>query len=814
MFLRQVDAQTIIGYVIPPEGEEPSQQARFIDVDGENGEAVFVLTIDDQGVMTFVQYHQINHATDGSTPADHDDTQIDTGEFAIRGEDGTPLINVRITDYDGDHATQPVNLVIQDDGPMFCGVDWGCDNDSKYGKGIIDEDKLDPNGNHDWAPGDDKGGKHADGKINFDFGVDKPGHVEVQALTVKDSDNQILLAVTFSYVEDEFGNRTYTVDGDSDLKTADGHPIEIEASFDASTGQLTLIGRDTVDDSEAFTYTLQTTGDDTGEFSFCLNEPLYHPYTNSDFNNDGPEKSFEDNLKFDLTVRGYDVDGDWADGSVCINVDDDSPKAECDYECVVEGGDGEDRNYATGNVVTGDGDTIFGNDDNSLDGNADSPGADQPYTISKLVHGDPAQTYILVDNGDGTFHVEKGGATLPNAGPESFDGSKLTIPTDEGGTLEIIMVSATQSEVGDYKYTVPENADHDHDIHAGPHDLAESMSAAFDEVSDWETSFGGAGITLVPTGGVLALRDLDVSGPEYRGIGVGSGDGDNSEVDNNGTDEKLTLLIANPTNNIELTIGALYDGGPDDGRRGDPPLGGLQRRHPDCVRPDPGHRDRPGDARHRHPAAVQPGRAEAVDNGQGESANNSDFVLVNAEICCPQDKFTEEFDYTLRDADGDEACATLKVDVKDTEPKVPHHDAAHLRQRRRGRPAEGYRQQRLTAGCAGQQRFVQRQHSVHSGRRSGDHRAQRRRRPRHRPAHARRPEGPRDLGFGHQHPDRLRRRHRCERCRQSGLQDAGDGCHHRRVRVRLAAGGQARRQGAHRHRQHGEPVRRVLPGQS
>ena len=36
------------------------------------------------------------------------------------------------------------------------------------------------------------------------------------------------------------------------------------------------------------------------------------------------------------------------------------------------------------------------------------------------------------------------------------------------------------------------------------------------------------------------------------------------------------LLIANPTNNIELTIGALYDGGPDAGARRTS-VGGLQR---------------------------------------------------------------------------------------------------------------------------------------------------------------------------------------------------------------------------------------------
>src|SRR6185295_14200185 len=38
--------------------------------------------------------------------------------------DGTPLIHVRISDFDGDHATQPVNLAIQDDGPLFKQVEY------------------------------------------------------------------------------------------------------------------------------------------------------------------------------------------------------------------------------------------------------------------------------------------------------------------------------------------------------------------------------------------------------------------------------------------------------------------------------------------------------------------------------------------------------------------------------------------------------------------------------------------------------------------------------------------------------------------
>src|SRR6185295_14399015 len=40
--------------------------------------------------------------------------------------------------------------------------------------------------------------------------------------------------------------------------------------------------------------------------------------------------------------------------------------------------------------------------------------------------------------------------------------------------------------------------------------------------------------------------------------------------------------------------------------------------------------------------------------------------------CCPTEKFQEQFEYTLRDGDGDESCATLKIDVKDTEPTREH----------------------------------------------------------------------------------------------------------------------------------------------
>ncbi len=678
VYVRQLDAHTIVGYVNAPELQE-SFQAAVLDEEGPQlptGEvAVFVIHIEDDGTLTFLQMHQLNHDVDGPTFPDHDDP------FSITDSNGDPIIFVRATDYDGDHAVQPVNLTIEDDGPKFCGVDWGHDYDSKNGVGLIDEDKLSPNGNNDMAPGDDKGGTHTDGKIEFNFGVDQPGHLDVQGLKVTDSAHQTVLDVSFVYDKD---TNTYDVQGANDLRTADGHLIELHVELNEITGQLTLTGVDSEDASEAFVYTLQTTGYNAGEFTFCLNEPLQHPYHDPDSQNDGPQKSYEDNLNFDLTVRGYDIDGDWADGCITIKVDDDSPKSVCDYDCVVEGTHGDPQtetqvlNFATGNIVTGSHDTIFGDDANNLDGNQDHPGADQPYTISKLSHD--GNEYNLIDNGDGTFSVTKNGGN-PLDGDESFDGKVLHIPTHEGGTLDIVLVSPTQSEVGDYKYTVPEFAEHDHDKFGGPATLAESAGDGFDEVSEWTQSFANAGIHLEMNTGALGLRTLDVSGPEYRGIGINVGGGDNSEVDNNGPDEVLTIRFDTPTDNAKVLLGALYDGGPDAGYQeivlwqvfdagntliaSGQVLGsqtGLVPLDIDTNGVDFDH------------IVLTP-----LNNGAGSnSANNSDFVLVNVETCCPQDKFAEQFDYTLRDADGDESCATLTVDVKDTQPTIPTETSGGL----------------------------------------------------------------------------------------------------------------------------------------
>src|SRR6185436_7518222 len=297
-----------------------------------------------------------------------------------------------------------------------------------------------------------------------------------------------------------------------ELHTADGQLIEIVQSGPDGDGVITWQGVVAGSDpaQEAFKLTIDTAGDNIGDFDFCLSLPLQHPYHDSDSKNDGPEKSFEDNLKFDFTVIGTDADGDAATGHIKINVDDDSPVAECDLDCVTEGTHGEgELNFATGNVVTGNGDTIFGDDDNNLDGNQDHPGADQPYTISKLDHcGD---CYLLVQDEEGNFHVEKNGVQLPEdgSGDANFDPASgiLHIPTHEGGTLDIVLVSEVQSEVGDYKYTVPANAEHDHDIHFGP-EVSASIALG-SNVADWQAAFGGISVSAL-NGSLVIKSPIDV----------------------------------------------------------------------------------------------------------------------------------------------------------------------------------------------------------------------------------------------------------------------------------------------------------------
>ncbi len=92
VFLTQTDDHTLEGYANVPNGEEGTTQV-----------PVFTIQIDNSGDLTFTLHHQVQNSN--SQPTD------------ILDANGNPLVYVRITDGDGDHAYSSVDLKIDDSKP-------------------------------------------------------------------------------------------------------------------------------------------------------------------------------------------------------------------------------------------------------------------------------------------------------------------------------------------------------------------------------------------------------------------------------------------------------------------------------------------------------------------------------------------------------------------------------------------------------------------------------------------------------------------------------------------------------------------------
>lgn len=273
ILLEQFNAQVIVGY-IEPTGDAAGHML-----------PAFVLQMLDDGQVLFVQTLPFGHAIDGPTPEDHDDS------ITILGADGvTQLIHVRATDYDGDHATLPLTITIQDDGPVHLSTDFDTGN-------IISEDDLTDSGSAEQLAAV-ANGLSATGNIEFDFGVDGAGGLSIGALTITDGADQSIDL--------------------KDLRTADGHQITIAESVDATTGVITWEGviKDGPDAGQkAFTFTLDGSGDNIGDFAFTLHAALEHPFT-------GEES--EDNLFLNFNVIATDADGDTTESTVAIGMEDES----------------------------------------------------------------------------------------------------------------------------------------------------------------------------------------------------------------------------------------------------------------------------------------------------------------------------------------------------------------------------------------------------------------------------------------------------------------------------------------------------------
>jgi hypothetical protein len=268
---------------------------------GGTGDIVLAFHVDSDGEVTMAQYRAVNHGQDGN----NHDAEIFMSPYALG-------VTISVTDKDGDTATKTEDIScrisIDDDGPKFKEVDFGHDGDSDR----LDEDLLPVVGNGDNAPGDDSGGVHTDGTIEFNFGSDKAGTLSIEALTVTDSaGNPVSLA---------------------NLHTADGRTLAYAVSPPDVNGVVTVTAvvapAQTGAGQPVFTLTLDTSGGNIGDFNFDLHQALEHPYNDNNFKNNGPDTTYEDNLKFDFTIEATDGDGDHTTGHLTFNIDDDSPNAD------------------------------------------------------------------------------------------------------------------------------------------------------------------------------------------------------------------------------------------------------------------------------------------------------------------------------------------------------------------------------------------------------------------------------------------------------------------------------------------------------
>lgn len=385
------DGLTIVGYVVYTDEYEESTYEK----------PIFAATIDDPatGAFTFYLLGNIDH----TDPTTEDNFVLNLGYTA--------------TDSEGDAAAGILAVNIDDDSPVL-GYS-GCEYDSVNSENVyvptayVDEDDLKP-GNDDSAGGDDWGYNPYYVYLPISFGADGPA-----------AENALVLSA--AGITDQNG-QTLT-SGDQPLQYV----------WDAATQTLTAyIGTvDTESYQEIFTLQVDYVGDYGAELLFTLKGPLDHPENDTE--------SPEDNLVFNVTYTAFDGDGDSVQGTLAVNVDDDSPVAGADSAVVfagesvtidVTGNDsvGADRpgTWSNGGSYTFDADGkepgVYNDTYTLTDGDND----EATGNISVQVLGRPVVNFTDGETNVDSLIVDEDGSVTVYFEAEAQAGSELTALTVTG----------------------------------------------------------------------------------------------------------------------------------------------------------------------------------------------------------------------------------------------------------------------------------------------------------------------------------------------------------------------------------------------
>ncbi len=560
---------------------------------------IFTLQVQTNGDYTFTLQESLDHfdPTTGATPSNEETLTLDFSSIIIP------------TDQDGDaiSVTSAFTINVIDDVPVI----------GTSEAALVDEDEL-ATGNMDAATDDDATVTNATidtdsdettvgGSLNIDFGADDANAVLNGGTSAGDGDR----AVTFS------ADAVATL---AALALTSGSEL---ITYALSLDKTVLTA--TADGETVFKVTLSDDGD--GSYIFDLSGPIDHPAGLSENDVD---------LTFNFTAT--DSDGDSADGSFVVTVDDDLPKLVGTVTDTVE-----EEALPAGNEDTADAD---GND-TDIPADLTAVSAVASGSLQSLVSVGADE--VVGPTGGASFALATDTSSLPtltsNAETVAYDvdGNTLTAYVDAaGGTpgqfdlADSVIFTLVVSANGDYTFTLEAPLDHpvstsdstpsDEDTLAL--DLS-SVIVATDQDGDSiavDSAFTIKVIDDVPianadTDSVVEDGPPDATGNVLTGVDI-SGSPDTNTTDGvadlSGADEMPTVVgIASVNEGTSGSVGTDLDG----------EFGTL------TLNADGSY-------------------VYKLDNGNAtvDALNDSDSV---------QDQFT----YTIADADGDEVTTTLTVTV-------------------------------------------------------------------------------------------------------------------------------------------------------
>ncbi|HKS19362.1 MAG TPA: DUF5801 repeats-in-toxin domain-containing protein, partial [Bradyrhizobium sp.] len=346
---------------------------------------VFSLSVNSSGVVTLTQYQQIDHPiasdphptdapfndqfaeladglvnlTASATIVDKDlDSKTDSATIDLGG-------NIRFAD-DGPSASATVASTVLDDEAQPLGINGGPDD--QVGANVLT------------TSGDLVATGGGDGFKSFEFSD--------ASLSVTNSAGATSSALSIIYV-----------DPTTHLATTEAITTQwvANASGGGTLYGLTVGGHYSTTAAPAFTLTV----DSAGHYVFTANAPLSHPFTDSDFGNNGPETEWEDGLTLNFTYQVTDGDNDTATSTLAISVDDDTP----DLGAIQASSIDNDITSVTGSIAFSPGADGVGL--SSLLGNVPPSGV--------TVDGQPIHYWVSTDGGTLIAYT---GAVIPNGGSE------------------------------------------------------------------------------------------------------------------------------------------------------------------------------------------------------------------------------------------------------------------------------------------------------------------------------------------------------------------------------------------------------------